>query len=125
MLPPKPIRVLVADSHEMVRLGLALFVDVYDGLELVGIAEDGSEALNLCATHQPDVVLLSLHLPPVDGLDTTRLIRQAYPQIHVVVMSHTNRPEEVEAAIHAGASGYMIKALSLDEIAKTIRAAMP
>lgn len=125
MLPPKPIRVLVADSHEMVRLGLALFVDVYDGLELVGIAKDSIEALNLCATHQPDVVLLSLHLPPVDGLDTTRLIRQTYPQVHVIVMSHTNRPEEVEAAILAGASGYMIKALTLEEMAETIRAAMP
>jgi DNA-binding NarL/FixJ family response regulator len=78
MLPPRPIQVLVADSHEMVRSGLALLLEIFDDLELVGEASNGIETLRLCAQLQPDVVLISPKLPPTDGFDTTRLIREQY-----------------------------------------------
>ena len=124
MLPPKPIRVLVADSHEMTRSALALFVETFQDLLLVGEAKNGVEALRLCILLQPDVVLMSLGLPPMDGLLTTRLVCQKYPHIHVIILSSSNSLENLESAILAGASSYLIKDMvGIDEMAKAIRVA--
>jgi len=123
MLPPKPIRVLVADSHEMMRSGLAIFMDVFEDLELVGEAKNGTEALYLCAQLQPDVVLMSLRLPPSDGLLITRMICQNYPQIHVIILTSSNHIEDAQAALLAGASSYIMMEISVDDIAESIRAA--
>ena len=123
MLPPKPIRVLVADSHTIVRSGLALFIEMSERFELVGEAEEGNETLRLCALLQPDVVLISLELPPVDGIDTTRLIHERHPLISIIMLSTSNRPQYVDAAIEAGVSSYLIKEfVGVEIIAEVIRA---
>jgi DNA-binding NarL/FixJ family response regulator len=124
MLPPKPIRVLVADSHETLRSALTLFVESFEDLLLVGEAKTGVEAFRMCALLYPDVVLISLGLPPTDGLFTTRLIRQSYPYIHVVVLASSNPLETIEAAILAGASSYLIKDMvGIDAMVAAIRVA--
>ena len=121
MLPPKPIRVLVADSHEMLRSALTIFVETFQDLLLVGEAKNGVETLHLCAQLQPDVVLMSLGLPPTDGLLTTRLISQKYPHIHVIILTSSTWIEDMEAAILAGASSYLIKDIGIDAMAEAIR----
>jgi DNA-binding NarL/FixJ family response regulator len=119
----KPIRILVADSHEMVRSALALFIDMSERFELVGEAEEGIKTLRLCTLLQPDVVLISSTLLPVDGFDTTRLIHQKHPLISIIMLSTSNRPEDVDAAIRAGVSSYLIKEfVGTDIIAEVIRA---
>ena len=123
MLPPKPIRVLVADSHEMSRYALKVFVETFDDLELVGEAGDGSEVLQLCDQLQPDIALMSINLNFVDGIPTTRTIREQFPHVNVVMLSYLDHPQDLEAAITAGASSYLIKGISINDIAAAIRTA--
>src|SRR5687767_13652825 len=108
MLPPKPIRVLVADSHEMSRFSLALFLETFDDLELVGEAQDGMEVLGMCVQLQPDVVIMSLHLKSLNGIETVRMLHEQYPQVHVVMLSHLSQPQDLEHALQAGASSFLI-----------------
>jgi len=108
----------------MVRSALTIFVETFEDLLLVGEAKNGVEALYLCARLQPDVVLMSLGLPPADGLLTTRLICQKYPHIHVILLASSNLLENnIEAAILAGASSYLIKDIGIDEMVEAIRVA--
>lgn len=123
MLPPKPIRVLVADSHEMSRYALRIFVETFDDLELVGEAQDGLEVLQLCAQLQPDIVLMSINLNGVDGIPTTISIREQFPHVNIVMLSYLDHAQDLEHAIAAGASSYLIKGISINEIAAAIRTA--
>lgn len=109
MLPPKPIRVLVADSHEMSRYSLTVFLETFDDLELVGVALDGMQVLRMCTQLQPNIVLMSMKLDLLDGIETTRLIREQFPLIHIVILTYSSLPQDLEAAIQAGASSYLIK----------------
>lgn len=118
-----PIRVLLVDDHAVVRSGLATFLLVYDDLELVGEASNGQEAVRQCEQLRPDVVLMDLVMPIMDGAAATQAIREQWPEIQVVAL--TSFPEEnlVQGALRAGALSYLLKNVSADELAHAIRAA--
>lgn len=118
-----PIRVLLVDDHAVVRSGLATFLMVHDDLELVGQAADGQEAVRLCGEVQPDVVLMDLVMPVVDGATATKLIRQQYPAIQVIILTSFPEEELVQSALRAGALSYLLKNVGADELANAIRAA--
>jgi two-component system, NarL family, response regulator LiaR len=118
------IRVMIIDDHAMVRLGLSIFLKDFDDLELVGAASSGQEGLDLCAQTQPDVVLMDLMMPGMDGIATTTQIRQMYPHVQVIALTSFGKEELVKAAMKAGAIGYLFKDVTADELAKAIRAAV-
>lgn len=123
MLETKPIRVLLVDDHAVVRSGLSAFLTIYDDLELAGEARDGAEALRLCRQLQPDVVLMDLVMPEMDGATATKQIRQACPRTQVIVLTSFREDELVQGALQAGAIGYLLKNVAADELARAIRAA--
>ncbi len=124
MIDSTPIRVILVDDHDMVRRGLAVFLQAFDDLQLVGEAANGTEALHLCAECQPDVVLMDLIMPEMDGVTATRAIRQRHPDIRVIALTSFKDEELVEAALQAGAISYLLKNVSINELAEAIRAAM-
>jgi two-component system, NarL family, response regulator LiaR len=123
MNPSRPIRVMLVDDHTMVRRGLATFLKVYDDLELVGDADNGLTAIELCGNTLPDVILMDLMMPDMDGATATRLIRQKYPKIQVIALTSFKDQEMVQNALQAGAIGYLLKDVSANELARAIRAA--
>jgi len=119
----EPIRVMIVDDHAVVRSGLAAFMFAYDDLELVAEAPGGEEALRLCKEKQPQVVLMDLVMPGMDGAATTRAIKQQFPEIQVVALTSFREEELVQGALQAGAIGYLLKNVSSDDLAEAIRAA--
>lgn len=117
------IRVMLVDDHAVVRSGLAAFLMAYDDLELVGEAGDGAEAVAMCARVKPDVVLMDLVMPEMDGATATRAIRAANPDIQVLVLTSFKEDDLVQGALQAGAIGYLLKNVSTSELADAIRAA--
>jgi NarL family two-component system response regulator LiaR len=120
---PQPIRVMLVDDHAMVRRGLATFMLVFDDLQLVGEAENGAEACRLCAEVQPEVILMDMVMPEMDGATATRLIRQQLPQVQVIALTSFKEGELIKNALEAGAIGYLLKDVSAEELARAIRAA--
>jgi len=123
MSETKRIRVMIVDDHAVVRSGLAAFLLVYDDMELVGEAEGGQEAVDQCEKVKPDVVLMDLVMPDVDGATATRAIRQRYPQVQVIALTSFREEELVQGALQAGAISYLLKNISADELAEAIRSA--
>jgi two-component system, NarL family, response regulator LiaR len=121
--PPQPIRVMIVDDYTMVRRGLATFLKAYDDLQLAGEAESGEAAIQLCTEVMPDVILMDMVLPIMDGAATTRSIRRLYPQIQVIALTSFKQGELIKNALEAGAIGYLLKDVSADELARAIRAA--
>jgi NarL family two-component system response regulator LiaR len=119
----KPIRVLLVDDHGVVRKGLRAFLLAYDDLDLVGEASNGEQAVHLCKKLQPDVVLMDLVMPEMDGATATRAIRRDCPKTEVIALTSFKDRELVEGALQAGAIGYLLKDVSADELANAIRAA--
>jgi NarL family two-component system response regulator LiaR len=119
----QPIRIMLVDDHTMVRRGLATFLKVFDDLQLVGEAESGEAAIQLCAEVSPDVILMDMVLPMMDGAKTTRAIREQSPQTQVIALTSFKEGELIKNALEAGAIGYLLKDVSADELAKAIRAA--
>jgi NarL family two-component system response regulator LiaR len=119
----KLIRVMLVDDHAVVRSGLGAFLLAFDDLELVAEAGGGEEAVRLCEQLQPDVVLMDLVMPGMDGAVATRAIRERCPQIQVIALTSFREKELVEGALQAGAIGYLLKNVSADELANAIRAA--
>jgi NarL family two-component system response regulator LiaR len=117
-----PIRVLLADDHAVVRSGLGAFLLAADDLELIGEAANGAEAVRRCAELRPDVVLMDLQMPEVDGVEATRAIRQRWPETQVLILTSFREEERVQAALVAGAIGYLLKNVTADELAEAIRA---
>jgi len=118
-----PIRVLIVDDHSMVRTGLATFIRVQPDLQLVGEARDGQAALRLCDQLEPDVILMDLVMPRMDGVAATRAIRERWPQVQVIALTSFQEKELVQDALQAGAISYLLKDVSTDELADAIRAA--
>ena len=118
-----PIRILLVDDHDMVRRGIAVFLLTNDDLVLVGEAANGAEALEKCAELQPDVVLMDLMMPVMDGITAIRLIRERYPATQVIALTSFSDEKLVETSLQAGAIGYLFKNVSVDELAAAIRAA--
>jgi two-component system, NarL family, response regulator LiaR len=123
MCPSPRIRVLVVDDHAMVRRGLATFLKAFDDLELAGEAATGQAGLELCVQLQPDVVLMDMVMPDMDGAAVTRLIRSQSQAIQVIALTSFMEEILVQSALHAGAIGYLLKDVSADELAQAIRAA--
>ena len=119
----KPIRVMLVDDHAVVRSGLSAFLMVYPDLELVGEAEGGEEAVARAALLQPDVILMDLVMPGMDGVAATRAIRQKYPHIQIVALTSYKDDNLVQGALQAGAIGYLLKNVSATELASAIRSA--
>ena len=119
----QPIRVVIVDDHDMVRSGLAVFLAAFDDLKLVGEATDGNEAIRLCDEVKPDVALMDLVMPQMDGIAAIRAIRQAHPDIQVIALTSFGDQNLVQQALHAGAIGYLLKNATVDQLAEAIRAA--
>lgn len=124
MSDQKQIRVMIVDDHAVVRSGLAAFLLAFDDLELVAEAGSGEQALRLCDTTHPDVVLMDLVMPGMDGAATTRALRKKNPQIQVIALTSFKEQELVQSAMQAGAIGYLLKNVGVDELADAIRAAI-
>ena len=114
------VRVLVVDDQRIVREGLALLLRTTAGVELVGAAENGRQALDLVAELAPDVVLMDLRMPELDGVEATRAIRAAHPAVQVIVLTTYSDDESVFAALRAGARGYLTKDAEADELCLTV-----
>jgi len=123
MTATNTIRVLIADDNDATRSGLAIFLEAFDDLKLVGQATNGLTALQLCGQVQPDVVLMDLVMPEMDGIAATRAIRQSFPHIQVVVLTGFGNQELATGALRAGAAAFLLKNTSIDELANAIRAA--
>ena len=119
----QPIRVMLVDDHAMVRRGLATFLKVFDDLVLAGEAENGADAVQLCAEVLPDVILMDMVMPVMDGVSAIRTIHQQFPTVQVIALTSFKEGELIKSALEAGAIGYLLKDVSADELAEAIRAA--
>jgi len=119
----QPIRVMLVDDHTMVRRGLATFLKVFKDLQLVGEAESGEAAIQLCPQALPNVILMDMALPKMDGPTTIRAIRQQFPQVQFIALTSFKGGELIKDALEAGAIGYLLKDIAADELAQAIRAA--
>lgn len=117
------IRVMLVDDHAVVRSGLSAFLIAFDDLELVGEAADGQEAVTKCTQIRPDVILMDLVMPRMDGAQAIGAIRAQHPAIQIIALTSFKEDELVQNALRAGAISYLLKNVSADELAKAIRAA--
>ena len=117
------IRVLVVDDHDMVRRGLAAYFNTHPDIKLVGEASDGQEALEVCQSQRPDVVLMDLIMPGIGGIEATRRIRELYPDTQVIALSSYQDKDLVQKAIQVGAISYLLKNVSGDDLAEAVRSA--
>ena len=117
------IRVMLVDDHQMVRNGLATFLLVHDDLELVGQASDGEEALRVFEEARPDIVLMDLKMPRMDGVEATRRLLERVPEAHIIALTSFEDETLVQKALEAGASGYLLKDIGADDLADAIRKA--
>lgn len=117
------IRVMLVDDHTMVRKGLSAFLFAFDDLELVGEAASGEEAIKLCSQVKPDIVLMDLVMPGMDGASATQKIITACPQIRVIALTSFKEQNLVENALKAGAISYLLKDITAEELAHAIRSA--
>lgn len=120
----KPIRIVIVDDHAVVRSGLSDFVMVFDDFDLVGEADGGREAIDLCTSLKPDVVLMDMVMPDIDGATATQAIRAANPDVQIIALTSFREEELVNAALKAGAIGYLLKNITADELAAAIRNAV-
>jgi NarL family two-component system response regulator LiaR len=123
MIPDNTIRVMLVDDHDMVRRGLATFLMAKPDLELVGEAADGLEAVEVCAEVKPDVILMDLVMPGLDGASATRAIRRQFPEVQVIALTSFQEKQQIRDALQAGAIGYLLKNVSVEELAAAIRSA--
>ena len=116
-----PIRVLITDDHRMVRDGLKVFLSVYDDIEVIAEARGGEEAVALCPQIRPDVILMDILMPGMDGPTATARIRDACPDIQVLALTSFAEPDLVQRALDAGAIGYLLKDIRPEKLVQAIR----
>jgi len=117
----RKIRVLMVDDHKIMRQGMRRLLELDNGIEVVGEAETGEEALAEVANKSPDIVLMDIRIPGIDGIEATRRLKRSHPEVEVIML--TSYVEEyVPEAIEAGASGYLLKSVGYDELSQAIRA---
>ena len=119
----RKIRLLIVDDHKVVLNGLRIFISLYDDIELVAEAKNGRLALEQCAQHQPDVVLMDLVMPVMDGPTAIQHIREQFPSIQIIALTSFEEEELVQRAMAAGAISYLYKNVEEEELIDTIRAA--
>jgi len=117
------IRVAIADDHRVVRVGLEQLLATFDDVERIGSADGGEAAVTLCQAERPDVLLLDLSMPDLDGVEVTRRLADAAPEVRIVVFTSFSDRERIVQALDAGAIGYLLKDAEPDEIHAAIRAA--
>jgi DNA-binding NarL/FixJ family response regulator len=117
-----PLRVLLVDDHAMVRSGFAMVLSVEDDIEVVGEAADGSQALSVVTRTRPDVVLMDVRMPGLDGIEATRRIRCGPHPAKVIILTTFDLDEYVLAGLRAGASGFLLKDAPTDEVVQAVRA---
>ncbi len=120
---PQPIGVMLVDDHRMVRDGLKVFLSIYPDIAVIDEAADGEQAFARCQAHPPDVILMDIAMPHMDGLTATAQIRAAFPQVQVIALTSFPEEELVKRVIQAGAIGYLLKDVQADQLAEAIRAA--
>ena len=118
---PEPIRILLVDDHEVVRQGVRAFFDVQEGFEVIGEAESGAEAVKIVENLVPDVVLMDLIMPGMDGVEATRLVKNISPTSQIVVLTSYHDDEHIFPALKAGALSYILKDVKMDELADAVR----
>ncbi|HEY2687959.1 MAG TPA: response regulator transcription factor [Streptosporangiaceae bacterium] len=118
----EPIRTMIVDDHALFRRGLEMVLDEEGDIELVGQASDGTEAVEKAAESLPDVVLMDIRMPRSSGIEACRAMKEAAPSAKIVILTISDEEEDLFEAIRAGASGYLLKDISLDEVADTVRA---
>ena len=121
MTETDPIRVLLVDDHEMVRRGLAVFLNSFDDLEMVGEAANGMEALEMCRQLKPDVILLDILMPEMGGIEATKAILTEFPDAKIIAITSFEEENLVKEVIQSGAIGFLMKNASIDELAAAIR----
>jgi DNA-binding NarL/FixJ family response regulator len=117
------IRVVIADDHRVVRVGLEQLLQTFDDVEFLGAGAGGEEAVALCTEHRPDVLLLDLSMPDVDGIEVTKRLREASPDTKVVVFTSFSDRERIVQALDAGAVGYLLKDAEPEELHTAVQAA--
>jgi DNA-binding NarL/FixJ family response regulator len=120
----KPIRILLAEDHTIVRKGIRAMLELDPCLIVLGEAKDGRQAINLAVTHQPDVILMDIAMPKLNGLEATRQLLKILPRTKVIILSAYDDDNYVSKAIDSGAVGYMLKQSSLDDLCRAIRSVM-
>src|SRR3954454_8824444 len=120
-MEPAGIRILVADDHPVVRGGLVALLRTIDGIDVVGEAADGETAVTEARQHRPDVVLMDIRMPGIDGVEATRRIRGAAPDVRVLILTMHDDDATVFTAMQAGAQGYLLKEAEQEDIVRAIR----
>jgi len=121
-LHAEPIRTMIVDDHALFRRGLEMVLDSEPDIELVGQASDGTEAVEKAAESLPDIVLMDIRMPRSNGIEACRAMKEAAPSAKIVILTISDEEEDLFEAIRAGASGYLLKDIPLDEVADTVRA---
>ena len=119
---PEPIRAMIVDDHALFRRGLEMVLEEEADIEIVGQASDGSEAVEKAGESLPDVVLMDIRMPRSSGIEACRAMKEVAPSAKIVMLTISDEEEDLFEAIRAGASGYLLKDLPLDEVAETVRA---
>lgn len=122
MATPSKIRIIIVDDHDMLRRGLVTFLDAFSDLEFAGEASNGRDAIALCASSLPDVALVDLKMPIMEGIAAIPLMKAAHPSLRVIALTSFSEPELVQAALKAGADSYLLKSVSANALAEAIRA---
>ncbi len=117
-----PIRVLIADDHALFRRGLEMVLKEEPGIEVVGAASDGAEAVQMAGEALPDVVLMDIRMPKMTGIEAARQMKKVVPAATIVMLTISDEEDDRFEAIRAGASGYLLKDIPLDEVAEAVRA---
>ncbi len=117
------IKVLIADDQELIRQSLQIVLDSKEGLEVTDVAADGQEVIRCVRKQKPDVVLMDIRMPKMDGVQCTKIIKENYPQIKIIILTTFDDDEYVYNALKFGASGYLLKGVSMDELENAIRTA--
>lgn len=115
------IKVLIADDQELIRQSLSFVLDAQNDITIVGVATNGREAIELVRKERPNVVLMDIRMPEVDGVECTKLIKSVYPEIKVIILTTFDDDEYVFGALRYGASGYLLKGVSVAELAEAVR----
>ena len=121
MEPTPPIRIMIVDDHAMVRSGIRAFLNSYEDLQLVGAASGGREATELYQSESPDVVLMDIMMPGMDGIETTHRLLAISPQAKIIALANMVDPQIIAQVLQAGAAGFLNKSVSADELASAIR----
>lgn len=115
------MKILIADDDALVRDGLKLLLELEEDIEVVGIAENGQVAYEKCGVFSPDIVLMDIRMPEVDGVIGTGLIKKRYPKINVVILTTFRDDEYIKEALKNGAAGYILKSMPADAMVQTLR----